>query len=160
MGNFEKARADMIKKKNDVYVKKENLKEKIGEFDKRRSEVEEGISRIPDDLPQELQKQVEIAIENTRAELDGEATEIGKEADEVKEEADAAMDMADSIKDDLNKKAEKMSSLKDIPLIGSFADTKAGDLIDQAEQMTDLRQETLQYQEELIMERNKLYANR
>ena len=160
MGNFEKARADMIKKKNDVYVKKEELKERISEFDKRRQDVEDGISRIPDDLPQELQQQVDVAIENTRAKLDTEAEEIGQEADEAKEEADEAMDMADEIEADLLQKAEKMSALKDVPLIGSFADTKANDLMGQAEQMVDLRQETSGYREELALERNKLYANR
>lgn len=160
MGSFDKDRSYMIEKKNEVYGKKEEFKERISEFNKRRAEVEEGISRIPDDLPEELQQQVDMAVENVRAELKDEADEIGKEADEVKETADKAMDMADDIQSDLNKKAEKMRSLKDIPLVGSFADVKADEFSGYAEEMADLRQETQGYQDELIQERNKLYENR
>ena len=160
MSSFEKDRSRIIERKNEVYGKKEELKEKISEFDKHRAAVEEGISKIPKDLPQELQEQVDMAVENVRAELKGEADEIGKEADTVKEFADKAMDEADTIKGDLNKKAEKMMVLKDIPLVGSFAEKNAEKLSGYADQMADLRQETQKYQDELIQERNKLYQNR
>ena len=160
MGSFDKDISYIIEKKNEVYSKKENLKERINEFDERRAEVEEGIARIPDDLPEELQQQVDVAVENARAELRSEADEIGEEADVARNEADGAIDLARNTGDDLNQKAEKLRGLSGIPLIGSFAETKASELNDRAEDMFDLAKETQQYQDELILERNKLYENR
>lgn len=160
MGSFDKDRSYIIEKKNEVYSKKENLKERINEFDERRAEVEEGIARIPDDLPEELQQQVDVAVENARAELRSEAEEIGEEADDARNDADGTIDMARNIGDDLNQKAEKFRGLSGIPLVGSFAETKASELSGHAEEMFDLAQETQQYQDELILERNKLYENR
>ena len=160
MGSFDKDRSYIIEKKNEVYSKKENLKERINEYGERRAEIEEGIARIPDDLPEELQQQVDVAVENARAELRSEAEEIGEEADAARNEADGAIDMARNMGSDLNQKAEKFRGLSGIPLIGSFADTKAGELTERAEDMFDLARETQQYQDELILERNKLYENR
>lgn len=160
MGGYENDRKWVIEKKNDVAIKSMDLKEKIEKFDEKRADVEEGIARIPTDLPPELQQQVDIAIENARAELQGKGDELRSEAREVEDIADEAMDMADNIRMDLAHKADKFRGLGGIPLIGSFADAKASELDTHADEMVDLRQETQKYQDELIYERNRLFENR
>ena len=100
MSGFENDRKWIIEKKNDVAVRSMDLKEKIDEFDEKRAEVEEGISRIPSDLPDELQQQIQEAVESARAELDSEANDLGQEADNIKETADETIDMADNLRDE------------------------------------------------------------
>lgn len=158
MGNFESKRTEMIKKKNDFYFKSQEMNESIENLESKRSEVEEGISRIPDDLPEELQTQVDAAIENTRNQIDEQRSDLEKKADDLSREADEAMDMADDLASDLQQKAQKMAALSGIPMIGSFAETKAEQLEDQAEQMIDLRQETQEYQDKLKHQRNRLLS--
>lgn len=158
MGNFESKRTEMIKKKNDFYFKSQEMNESIETLENKRSEVEEGISRIPDDLPEELQSQVDAAIENTRNQINEQRSDLEKKADELSREADDAMDMADDLASDLRQKAQKMAALSGIPMIGSFAETKAEQLEDQAEQMIDLRQETREYQDKLRHQRNRLLS--
>ena len=158
MGNFESKRTEMIKKKNDFYFKSQEMNESIETLENKRSEVEEGISRIPDDLPEELQSQVDAAIENTRNKINEQRSDLEKKADELSREADDAMDMADDLASDLQQKAQKMAALSGIPMIGSFAETKAEQLEDQAEQMIDLRQETREYQDKLRHQINRLHS--
>lgn len=157
MGNFESKRSEIIKKKNDFAIKSMEMCDAIENLDNKKAAVEEGISRIPDDLPDELQSQVNEAIENTRNSLKEESKGLEKSAYELQNEADETMDLADDIISDLQNKSEKMSSLSDVPLIGSFAETKGEQLADQAEQMVDLKQETQQYQDKLANQRNKLF---
>lgn len=157
MGNFESKRSEMIKKKNDFVIKSMEMNDSIETLDKKRSDVEDGISRIPSDLPEELQGQVDAAIENTRNALNEESSALEKKAYELEKEADEAMDLADDIAADLQDKSQKMAALSGIPLIGSFAETKGEQLADQAEQMIDLRKETQQYQDKLAQQRNKLF---
>lgn len=134
------------------------MNESIETLENKRSEVEEGISRIPDDLPEELQSQVDAAIENTRNKINEQRSDLEKKADELSREADDAMDMADDLASDLQQKAQKMAALSGIPMIGSFAETKAEQLEDQAEQMIDLRQETREYQDKLRHQINRLHS--
>ncbi len=70
------------------------------------------------------------------------------------------MDMADAVSVDLKEKGNRLKDLRGIPIIGSFADTKGDEVLDQAEQIVDLRQETQQYQDDLISSRNRLMGNR
>ena len=49
---FENDRKWIIEKKNDVAIKAMDNKEKTDQFIEKRDEVEEGISRIPTDLPE------------------------------------------------------------------------------------------------------------
>ena len=157
MGNFDTKRKEMIKKKNDFITKSMDMNDNIDEFDKKRSEVEEGISRIPTDLPAELQDQVNAAIENTKKSLKEESKALENTAYELEKEADEAMDYADELASDLKNKSKKMSSLSDVPILGSFAETKSEQLSDQADQMMDLRKETQEYQNKLAIKRNKLF---
>lgn len=156
MGNFESKRSEMIKKKNDFIIKSMEMNDYIENLDKKRSDVEEGISRIPDDLPEDLQGQVNAAIENTRNAIKEESQNLEKKASDLEKEADEAMDLADNIASDLQNKSKRMSSLSGVPLIGSFAETKGEQLSNQAEQMIDLRRETQEYQDKLAQQRNKL----
>lgn len=78
MGNFESKRSEMIKKKNDFIIKSMEMNDYIENLDKKRSDVEEGISRIPDDLPEDLQGQVNAAIENTRNAIKEESQNLEK----------------------------------------------------------------------------------
>lgn len=56
---FENDRKWIIEKKNDVAIKAMDNKERTDQFIEKRDEVEEGISRIPTDLPEEIQRQVD-----------------------------------------------------------------------------------------------------
>ena len=125
---FENDRKWIIEKKNDVAIKAMDNKERTDQFIEKRDEVEEGISRIPTDLPEEIQRQVDAAIENAR--------------------------------NDLKEKGNRLKDLRGIPIIGSFAETKGDEVLDQAEQIVDLRQETQQDQDDLISSRNRLMGNR
>ena len=69
MSGFENDRKWIKGQMDDVAERSMDLKEKIDEFDEKRAEVEEGISRIPRDLPDELQQQIKtenIHIINTK----------------------------------------------------------------------------------------------
>lgn len=158
MSGFENDRKWIIEKKNDVAIRSMDLKEKIDEFDEKKSEVEEGISRIPSDLPDELQQQIQEAVENARADLDSEANDLSQEADGIKETADEAIDMADNLRDEYSQKAEQLRELSDVPMIGSFANEGADKLDNQAEQIVDLRQETVKYRDEMAMQHNRLMS--
>ena len=147
---FENDRKWIIEKKNDVAIKAMDNKERTDQFIEKRDEVEEGISRIPTDLPEEIQRQVDAAIENARNDLKDESEKLESEANDIQRDADEVMDMADAVSGDL----------RGIPIIGSFAETKGDEVLDQAEQIVDLRQETQQYQDDLILSRNRLMGNR
>lgn len=156
MGGFEKDRSWIIEHKNDVAIRSMDLKDKVDEFDKKKSEVEEGISRIPDDLPDELQQQVQDAVDKARNELDAEADELEQEADDIKESADEVTDIVDNLRDEYSRKAEKLRAVSDIPIIGSFAEEVAEKLENQIEQVTDLRQETVKYRDATSAQHNRL----
>ena len=141
MRGFESDRKWIIEKKNDVAIRAMDNKEKTDQFIEKNDEIEEGISRIPTDLPEDIQR-------------------LSAEADEIKESADEVMDMADSISEDLKEKGNKLRDLSGIPIIGSFAETKGNEVLDQADQIVDLRQETQQYQDDLNVSRNRLMGNR
>lgn len=157
---FENDRKWIIEKKNDVAIKAMDNKEKTDQFIEKRDEVEEGISRIPADLPEEIQRQVDAAIENARNDLKDESEKLESEANDIQRDADEVMDMADAVSGDLKEKGNRLKDLRGIPIIGSFAETKGDEVLDQAEQIVDLRQETQQYQDDLISSRNRLMGNR
>ena len=159
MKGFDSDRKWIIEKKNDVAIRAMDSKEKTEQFEKR-DEVEEGISRIPTDLPEEIQRQVDAAIENVRNDLREEREQLENEVDEIQKTADEVMDTADVVSGDLREKANKLKDLSRIPIIGSFAETKGDEMLEQAEQIVDLRQETQQYQDDLLLSRNKLFGNR
>ena len=64
MRGFESDRKWIIEKKNDVAIRAMDNKEKTDQFIEKNDEIEEGISRIPTDLPEDIQRQVDAAIEN------------------------------------------------------------------------------------------------
>lgn len=157
---FENDRKWIIEKKNDVAIKAMDNKERTDQFIEKRDEVEEDISRIPTDLPEEIQRQVDAAIENARNDLKDESEKLESEANDIQRDADEVMDMADAVSGDLKEKGNRLKDLRGIPIIGSFAETKGDEVLDQAEQIVDLRQETQQYQDDLILSRNRLMGNR
>lgn len=157
---FENDRKWIIEKKNDVAIKAMDNKERTDQFIEKGDEVEEGISRIPTDLPEEIQRQVDAAIENARNDLKDESEKLESEANDIQRDADEVMDMADAVSGDLKEKGNRLKDLRGIPIIGSFAETKGDEVLDQAEQIVDLRQETQQYQDDLISSRNRLMGNR
>ena len=157
---FENDRKWIIEKKNDVAIKAMDNKERTDQFIEKRDEVEAGISRIPTDLPEEIQRQVDAAIENARNDLKDESEKLESEANDIQRDADEVMDMADAVSGDLKEKGNRLKDLRGIPIIGSFAETKGDEVLDQAEQIVDLRQETQQYQDDLILSRNRLMGNR
>ena len=160
MKGFENDRNWIIEKKNDVAIRAMDNKEKTDQFIEERDVVEEGIARIPTDLPEDIQRQIDAAIENVRNELKEESRKLEDEASEIKESADDVLDKADMIRADLKEKGNKLKDISGIPIIGSIVDTKADEILDQADQISDLRQETQKYQDDLIHSRNRLFTNR
>ena len=84
---FENDRKWIIEKKNDVAIKAMDNKERTDQFIEKRDEVEEGISRIPTDLPEEIQRQVDAAIENARNDLKDESEKLESEANDIQRDA-------------------------------------------------------------------------
>ncbi|HBA11730.1 hypothetical protein [Lachnospira eligens] len=160
MKGFENDRSWIIEKKNDIAIRAMDNKEKTDQFIEKRDTVEEGIARIPTDLPEDIQRQIDTAIQNVRNELKEERKELEDEANEIQESADDVLDKADMIGNDLKEKGNKLKDISLIPIIGSIADTKADEIFDQAEQISDLRQETQKYQDDLMHSRNRLFENR
>ena len=160
MKGFVNDRKWIIEKKNDIAIRAMDNKDKTDQFIEKKNEIEEGISRIPTDLPDEIQRQVDAAIENIRHDLNEEGEELEQEASEISEDADEVMDTADSISDDLKEKGNKLKELNGIPILGNFADAKGEEVLDQADQIIDLRQETQQYQDDLLASKNRLMNHR
>lgn len=160
MKGFENDRSWIIEKKNDIAIRAMDNKEKTDQFIEKRDTVEEGIARIPTDLPEDIQRQIDTAIQNVRNELKEERKELEDEANEIQESSDDVLDKADMIGNDLKEKGNKLKDISLIPIIGSIADTKADEIFDQAEQISDLRQETQKYQDDLMHSRNRLFENR
>ena len=160
MKGFENDRSWIIEKKNDIAIRAMDNKEKTDQFIEKRDTVEEGIARIPTDLPEDIQRQIDTAIQNVRNELKEERKELEDEANEIQESADDVLDKADMIGNDLKEKGNKLKDISLIPIIGSIADTKADEIFDQAEQISDLRQEKQKYQDDLMHSRNRLFENR
>lgn len=98
---FENDRKWIIEKKNDVAIKAMDNKERTDQFIEKRDEVEEGISRIPTDLPEEIQRQVDAAIENARNDLKDESEKLESEANDIQRDADEVMDISFTNKDDV-----------------------------------------------------------
>lgn len=117
MRGFESDRKWIIEKKNDVAIRAMDNKEKTDQFIEKNDEIEEGISRIPTDLPEDIQRQVDAAIENVRNDLKEESEQLSAEADEIKESADEVMDMADSISEDLKEKGNDNRSVRHVIFI-------------------------------------------
>ena len=125
MKGFENDRSWIIEKKNDIAIRAMDNKEKTDQFIEKRDTVEEGIARIPTDLPEDIQRQIDTAIQNVRNELKEERKELEDEANEIQESADDVLDKADMIGNDLKEKGNKLKDISLIPIIGSIADTKA-----------------------------------
>ena len=53
-----------------------------------------------------------------------------------------------------------MKDLNGIPILGNFADAKGEEVLNQADQIIDLRQETQQYQDDLLASKNRLMNHR
>ena len=136
MKGFENDRSWIIEKKNDIAIRAMDNKEKTDQFIEKRDTVEEGIARIPTDLPEDIQRQIDTAIQNVRNELKEERKELEDEANEIQESADDVLDKADMIGNDLKEKGNKLKDISLIPIIGSIADTKADEIFDQAEQIS------------------------
>ena len=56
----------------------------------------------------------------------------------------------------LKKKGEKLSGLRDVPLIGAFADAKSRELAENSGQLSDIATETQKHSDKLAKIRNKL----
>lgn len=157
MSSFASKRTEMIKKKNDFIIKSMQVNESIEFLDSKCIDVEEGISRIPKDLPEELQDSVDVAVENVRHQLREEKQLLEKQAYEVIVEGDSFIDESRKMSHDLQEQSEKLSDISCVPLIGKFAEHKSEELLDQSEQMADLAQEAIEFQDKLALQRNKLF---
>lgn len=156
MGNFETKRADAIRKKNEAYVKAAELGEQAVNLEQKRKDFNEGKSRIPSDLPEWLQEQIDAQFEAIGDQLDEQADQLDEELDDAQDTADEAIAEMQELGDDLGSKASSLLGAKDIPLVGSFLEAKGQQLSDQQEQMYDLAKEAQQYSDRLAESRRRL----
>ena len=150
MARFEKIRSDAIKEMSKADFKAFELDEKSEHIKERAEKLQEGISRIPHDLPEELQQQIDAVCQKAQSDVRAEAKSLAEDA----YEAQADRTRQDS--DDLKKKGEKLSGLRDVPLIGAFADAKSRELAENSGQLSDIATETQKHSDKLAKIRNKL----
>ena len=88
MAKFEKIRTDAIIEKNKTVLKAHELKD-AGECLKEKADkTKEGISRIPNDLPDEMKQQIDVICQNALADLKAESNRLVSEAQEARAYAD------------------------------------------------------------------------
>lgn len=155
MGDFEKKRADAIKKKNEAYSKAEGFDKQSEILSKNRKEVHESKSRIPNDLPEAIKAQIDAVYERQEKQLEDQANDLADKIKDAQDDADDAIKDMQKLGDDLGKKAEKLSGMKEVPIVGSFLENKSKELDDQAEQMFDLAKEAQKYSDKLAESRNR-----
>ncbi len=153
---FENDRKWLQEKKNDVAIRTMEYKEKVEELSEKKQEFEEGIARIPTDLPDDLSSQIQSAIDNARLDIQNEAKKLDEEGDNIRDTADEMMDVADMLQSDYLQKASQLNSLRDIPIVGNFVEKAGGDMADRVTEIQDLRQETQKYEDELAAYQNRV----
>ena len=156
MAKFEKIRSDAIKEMGKANFKAFELDEKSNEIKERSDKLQEGISRIPQDLPEELQQQIDAVCEKARSDVKAEAKALAENAYEAQADAMEAFEKTRQDSEDLRTKGEKLSGLRDVPLIGTFADSKSRELTENSELLSDIAQETQKHSDKLAEIRNKL----
>ena len=156
MGSLANDRKWALEKKNEAAIKAMDIEKKAESFKEKKKEVEDGISRIPSDLPDELQQQIDAAVDNSRKEMEREADQIKDEAYEAKSDAEEALRDMGNIRDDYKDKSDKLKRVSNIPLIGGFAEMKAKELDDYSGQMSDIALETQKFADKLAESRNGL----
>ena len=153
MARFEKMRSDAIKEMSKADLKAFELSDRSDELKEKSDQLQEGISRIPRDLPEELQQQIDAVCQQAQSE---EAKSLEEEAYEAQADALKALEKTRQDSDDLRKKGENLSGLRDVPLIGAFADAKSRELQENSGQLSDIAQETQKHSDRLAEIRNKL----
>ena len=160
MARFEKIRSDAIKEMSKADFKAFELDEKSEHIKERAEKLQEGISRIPHDLPEELQQQIDAVCQKAQSDVRAEAKSLAEDAYEAQADADKALDRTRQDSDDLKKKGEKDAELEfvtvDVPLIGAFADAKSRELAENSGQLSDIATETQKHSDKLAKIRNKL----
>lgn len=158
MAKLSKMRYDALLEKNKAAAQAMELSEKSNELKEKSDGLKEGISRIPTDLPEELQAQIDAACEQVQSDLKVEAQALQEKAYDAKAQADKALDEMRQNSDDLQKKGEKLTGLREIPLVGEFMGEKGDELIDGSEQIGDIAKETMEYIDQLAEARNNLFG--
>lgn len=69
MARFEKIRSDAIKEMSKADFKAFELDEKSEHIKERAEKLQEGISRIPHDLPEELQQQIDAVCQKAQSDV-------------------------------------------------------------------------------------------
>lgn len=156
MAKFEKMRNDALLEKNKAALKAIELEEKSEGLKEKSDRINEGISRIPQDLPEELQQQIDNACEKVRSDVKSEAKALENEAAEAQADADQAFEKMHQDGQDLQKKGDQLGDLRQIPLLGAFADAKSRELKGDGEQLMDIAKETQVYSDRLAKAKNKL----
>lgn len=156
MAKLEKMRSDALLEKNKAALKAIELGKKSDELKEKSDNIKEGISRIPKDLPDDLQQQVDAACEKVSKDLKAEAKALQKEADDAQDDADLALEKMREDGQDLQKKGERLGNLREIPLLGVFADKKSTELRNFGDQLFDIAKETQDYSDKLAAAQNQL----
>ena len=156
MAKFEKMRHDALLDKNKAALKAIELEEKSEGLKEKSDQINEGISRIPQDLPEELQQQINEACDRVKSDMKSEAKALENEAADAQAHADKSFEKMHQDGQDLQKKGDKLRDLRQVPLLGAFADAKGRELKDNGEQLIDIAKETQSYSDRLAAAKNKL----
>ena len=76
MARFEKMRSDAIKEMSKADLKAFELSDRSDELKEKSDQLQEGISRIPRDLPEELQQQIDAVCQQAQSEVKAEAKSL------------------------------------------------------------------------------------
>lgn len=149
MHKFSDIRSDAIRKKNEIYIKSSELGNESEAIVCERKLLEDTRSRIPVDLPDDVKSLIDERMNGIAEELKAKSESISEKIDAAQDEADVALEEMRTIGNDLGEKGESLINRKDIPLIGSFLESKGIEMMDQKEQMYDLAKETQKYSDSL-----------
>lgn len=158
MASFADKRKHALEKKNDAATKAIEFEEKAEKLEGKKKDLDDAEARIPKDLPDEIQAQIESGFERNRQELKDEASDIEKDAKEAQDTADENLDDMREESSDLSKKGDDLKKLGGVPLVGEFMEKKGNELHDQSEQMKDIAQETQQMSDRIANARNRLMS--
>lgn len=156
MAKFEKMRSDALLEKNKSASRAYEFSEKSENLKEKSDKIKEGIARIPKDLPEDLQQQVDAACEKVQSDVKSEAKALANEVHEAQANADKTFEKIRQDGQDLQRKGEKMGSFREVPLLGAFADAKSRELKDDGEQLIDIAKETQGYSDKLAEAKNRL----
>ncbi len=156
MGHFDSKISKFEKRKIDICAKMDMYDIESKELSRQRKDIIESKSTIPEDMPSDINAQIDAIYENKRNEIEEKASNLADEIREAHIEADEAVEEMYTESNKLKNSAERVSGLKHVPLVGSFLDNKGEELRGKSERIFNIAAETRKYSDSLASSRNRL----